>query len=114
MGGHRSSAEIWGSQIPVQTEFVQVREFQGSSLVRNSYKCGRDVRGPPTCPRPEETHAWAIRGLATQTESERVCKNIPVRPDGEGGTVRVREIWGSRVHPNDICASVGGPRSALV
>jgi hypothetical protein len=28
-------------------------------------------------PRPEETHAWAIRGLMTQTKSKRVRKNIP-------------------------------------
>ena len=76
VGGHRSSAEIWGSQIPVQMEFVQVQEFEGSSLIRNSYKCGWDIRGALTCrdgvqnlglagPHLEETRAWAIRGLAT-------------------------------------------------
>jgi hypothetical protein len=50
VGGHCSSAEIWGYQIPIQMEFVQVREFQGSSLVQNLYMCGWDIRGPLTCP----------------------------------------------------------------
>lgn len=74
--GHHSSVEIWGSQIAIQMEFVQVWEFQGSSLIKNSYKCGRDIHGPPTCPDEvqnsgltgphlEETHAWTIRGLVT-------------------------------------------------
>ena len=71
------------------------------------------IRGSPVPIRKKLVHG-PFEVLRHRQRASGCAKIPPIRLDGEGVTIQVREIWGSWVHLDNICASVGGPRSALV